>query len=228
MPGHDSKGSVEQDWAALGAELDAKAKGVQQPVLDECWATPEDGWAALGAQLAAAERPSCAISAPTPQQQQPAHETAVPSFEEFCANNAIKAPAIAQPTFEDFKHGGAMSREEFHAAAGGVCYTPPTSNTSASSSHGSSAIPSFEEFKASCAASKQPVQQAADPLLAMRNRDPASIENGWAALGAELYGGGAAEPAMHNSVEDGWAALGAELEARPASTWAEMGRELER
>ena len=61
-------------------------------------------------------------------------------------------------------------------------------------------------------------------LLAMRGRDPQSIENGWAALGAELNG---IEDSLHNSVEDGWAALGAELAARPPSNWAELGAALE-
>ena len=83
----------------------------------------------------------------------------------------------------------------------------------------STAIPSFEEFKASAACGR-----TEDPLLVMRGRDPQSIENGWAALGAELDG---TEDRLHNSVEDGWAALGAELAAKPPSNWAELGAALE-
>ena len=62
MVGHDSKGSVESDWAKLGLELEAKSKG--SSVVDYgCWATPDDGWAALEAELAA---PSTQSSAPAP------------------------------------------------------------------------------------------------------------------------------------------------------------------
>ena len=91
------------------------------------------------------------------------------------------------------------------------------------STHDAAGIPSFEEFKEAndAASSASQASPIADPLLAMRHRDPSVIENGWAALGAELDGGTAAT--CCNSVEDGWAALGAELEARPPATWSELG-----
>lgn len=177
MVGHDSKGSVEQEWAALGAELASDARGVP----DACWATPEDGWAALAAEMDSSSKTRV--------------PTAVPSFAEFVA--ATDKTRVLSTN----------AKAETHSAR---CTQPMDSARDAT-------IPSFEEFKAAQAA----VQQEGDPLLAMRNRDPLSIENGWAALGAALND---AEPTI-NSVEDGWAALGSELEAQPPTTWAELGGE---
>ena len=181
MPGHDSKGSVEQAWAALGAELDATSKGTAQFVPDDCWATPEDGWAALAAQMDSA--PNVRLPAPPP-----------PPAATVCDHSKSATSAA-----EHSSRGGVMPFEDFKAAAS------------------NQAVPSFEDFKAALAAGSQVSQ--GDPLLAMRSRDPSTIENGWAALSAELESAAAA----HNSVEDGWAALEAGLDARPPATWAELG-----
>ena len=143
----------------------------------------------------------------------------IPSFEEFMAGNDPAPPLPttgAVPSFEEFVAGNnaatsAASEQSNLAMAAEEPWASKTPHNAAA------VIPSFEEFKAANVTGRQVSQ--VDPLLAMRDRDPSAIENGWAALGAELEGAAA----TCNSVEDGWAALGAELDARPAATWAELG-----
>lgn len=191
MPGHDSKGSVEESWAALGAELDAKEAGQSKFVPNDCWATPEDGWAALAAELDAKKKPTHVVDAAPP---------AIPSFEEFQASQEkMPAPAAdAIPSFEEFK--ATLNQPSASAAGGGT-----------SSSSAGNAIPSFEEFKASANVASAASAASAD----LRMRDPSEIERGWSELGAEIDGvpSKAAHEVTHASVEDGWAALGAELDA---------------
>ena len=208
---------VEQGRAALGAELDAAdKKGVAQGVPDDCWATPEDGWAALANEMAPKPR------VPTP----PPAQAAIPSFEEFAAGNHATPPPLTAtiPSFEQFVAGSVVPEQS--SSRGGAPAIMPQQDQGPTrvSTHDAAGIPSFEEFKAAnnAASSASQVSPVADPLLAMRHRDPSVIENGWAALGAELDGGTAATSCC-NSVEDGWAALGAELEARPPATWSELG-----
>lgn len=221
MPGHDSKGSVEQDWAALGAELEAKSTSKGIP--NDCWSTPEDGWAALGASLEATAKSKASATSESPADigeskasGRSAEVADIPTFEEFQRSSSVQNAAVVNVReANDLQaRGGVMSFEQFTAAASGVCYTPKSDTTE-------SDIPSFEEFKAANAAKQAGGRSDLDDpdFVAMRNRDPATIENGWAALGAELDN---ADP-THNSVEDGWAALGAELEARQPATWAELG-----
>ena len=174
MPGHDSKGSVEQSWAALGVELDAKEKGEKNSLPDDCWATPEDGWAALAAEMASCEPTT---TAPLPVKEKPvAKEEKIPSFSEFtagasnsetqAAQNQVVAEPAAIPSFDDFK--ASMTKW----VSGGVEVTADVRARDPSA-----------------------IERGWEALGAELDRAPASevaatsystVEDGWAALGAEL------------------------------------------
>ena len=192
MVGHDSKGSVEQSWAALGVEIEAKSASTKVP--DRCWPTPEDGWAAL-----AAEMDSAAKAKPLPSP--PQATSAIPSFEAFVASKTAEATsaqtaaaALTQPTASQSpcqSTEAIPSFEEFKAAhaanAQGTCSLLAMRNRDPSA---------IESGWAALGAEL-------DNADATYN----SVEDGWAALGAELD---ARPPAT-------WAELGGEDAARRAA-----------
>jgi hypothetical protein len=152
---------------------------------------PDAGWATLGAELAA--KPSSVASQPS---------TPAPCQERKVDN------AASIPSFDEWQ-------ARIQPAAAPI---PSFDEWQARSNPVTAAIPSFDEWHAR----SRPVDAtpSSQEWRAERLRDPACIESGWAALGAELDVGSrgvasstpSARAPPPASIEDGWAALGAELE----------------